>query len=203
MAKTPKVNGNVNVSETSKSDDKKRQTSKSLYVNAAGETTRSPDAESVIVRFVFDGIPEPVDLKLSDLNEEIRHLGLCQGINIKLQRSYNTAKGNAAQMRQECEDTAQNLLDGVWTGEREGGLRIADLIEAIASTLRDAGDTNVDDARLASIREKLHDEAARDKAKGSPKVKAHLARIALEKATARANEAAGVDTSGDTTAQDF
>lgn len=171
-------------------DEKKRSASKSLYVDNAGETTRSPTVDTEIVRFVFDGFEStPVDLTLADLSDEMRHMAICQGVNIKLQRSYNTAKGNAAQMRDECEATRDNLLNGVWTSEREGGLRIGDLADAIRATLTDEGET-VDETRFARIKETLKDETKRDKAKASPKVQAHLTRIQAEKATARANEAA-------------
>lgn len=194
MAKNSvKTNGDANVSTpstVSTADDKKRQSSKSLYVNASGETSRSPTPDTAIVRFLFEGIPEPVDLTLADLPDDITHLAICQGVNIKLQRSYNTAKGNVSQMRDECEATRDNLLGGIWTSEREGGLRIGDLADAIASVLKDEGQS-VDEARMASIREKLVDEKQRDKAKASTKVQAHLTRILAEKATARAAAAAG------------
>lgn len=193
-----KIDSPVNETETVESE-KKRSASKSLYVNANGETTRSPTAETETIRFVFDGFEsDPVDLPLINLSAEMSHLAICQGVNIKLQRSYNTAKGNAAQMKEECEATRDNLLNDIWTSEREGGLRVGDLGEAIRLTLIDEGET-VDDARMAKIKETLKDEAKRDKAKASPKVKAHLATIAAAKAAARAktaNENAGSAASG-------
>lgn len=173
-------------------DEKKRSASKSLYLTSeSAEPTRSPTPDTAIVRFVFDGYESnPVDLVLADLSPEMTHMAVCQGVNIKLQRSYNTAKGNAAQMLEECEATRDNLLNGIWTSEREGGLRIGDLADAIKATLTDEGET-VDDARFARIKETLKDESKREAAKKSTKVQAHLTRIAAEKATARAKAAAG------------
>lgn len=188
MAREPK---NVSAPATPATADeaKKRNASKSLYLNAAGETTRSPSADTTIIRFVFDGFDnDPVDLDVTKTSPAMQHMAICQGFNIKLQRSYNTAKGNAAQMKEECEATRDNLLNDVWTSEREGGLRIGDLAEAIKATLLDEGDS-VDDTRFAKIKETLKDEAKRDKAKASPKVQAHLTRIVAEKAATRAKEA--------------
>lgn len=192
MAKdSVKKNGNVNVPvATNGGEDKKRQASKSLYINSEGEKTRSPTANTVGMEFQFTGVPDSLVCMFDDLPEEIRNVYcVAQGANIKVQRSFNTAKGNAAQMREEAADTWQNLVDGIWTSDREGGLRIGDLADAIAATIVDEGGT-VDEVRLASIKEKLKDETSRDKAKDSPKVKAHLTRIAAEKAAKRASEAA-------------
>jgi len=194
MAKNTQTVGNMSATAiaataTPAADDKKRNASKSLYVDSKGETTRSPTAETEIVRFVFDGFENsPVDLVIADISAAISHLAVCQGLNIKLQRSYNTAKGNAAQMRDECEATRDNLLNDVWTSEREGGLRIGDLADAIKATLTDEGES-VDDERFARIKETLKDESKRDKAKASPKVQAHLTRIMAEKAAERAKVA--------------
>ena len=189
MAKNSQTVATPVANTASASDEKKRNASKSLYVNANGETSRSPTGETEIVRFVFDGFEnDPVDLKISEISDTISHLAICQGLNIKLQRSYNTAKGNAAQMRDECEATRDNLLNDVWTSEREGGLRIGDLADAIKATLTDEGES-VDDERFARIKETLKDESKRDKAKASPKVQAHLTRIVAEKAAKRAAEA--------------
>lgn len=202
MAKTPKTNGNSNVSAPA-TTGKKRQSSKSTYFNAANEESRSPKEDSIGVRFYFEGYDtEPVDLTMADLADDMRRFCELQGANIKLQRSYNTAE-NPTEMKETCEATRDNLLGGIWTGEREaGGLRIADLIEALVATLADEGQT-VDDARRESIRTKLHDETARDMAKASPKVQKHLTRIQAEKAAAKAASAASADTSKDDVTANF
>lgn len=193
MAKNTQTVGNMSntavAATVAAADEKKRNASKSLYVDGKGETSRSPTADTEIVRFVFDGFENsPVDLVINEISDAIAHLAICQGLNIKLQRSYNTAKGNAAQMRDECEATRDNLLNDVWTSEREGGLRIGDLADAIKATLTDEGES-VDDERFARIKETLKDESKRDKAKASPKVQAHLTRIMAEKAAERAKVA--------------
>lgn len=167
--------------------EKARAKSKSEYLNDNGESNRSPQADTTVLRFTFEGVTEPVDLRIDDLSQEIQHFAICQGANIKLQRSYNTAAGNTAQMAEECAATRDNLLAGIWTSEREGGLRIGDLATAVVAVLAEEGKTvSLDDvkAKLAA------DEATREKAKKNPKVAAKVAAIVAAKALERANAAA-------------
>lgn len=172
------------------SNETKRAASKSEYINDEGVATRSPQADSTALRFSFDGIGETVTVALADIGDSIKHMAILQGLNIKLQRSYNTAKGNVQQMFDECSATAENLIAGVWTSEREGGgLRIGDLAEAVQAVLADEGKT-VD---LETIKAKLAaDEATREKSKKNVKVAAHLSAIVARKAAERAAAAGQV-----------
>lgn len=182
MAKKNEANGNGAVST-----ETKRAVSKSSYIDNEGTETRSPDENTTTLRFTFEG-GESRDFSLDDINESIKHMAICQGLNIKLQRSYNTAKGNVAQMIEDLESTIDNLRNGVWTSEREGGLRIGDLAEAVVQVLASEGKT----VELETVKAKLAaDEATRTKSKANPKVAAALAVIVANKAAARA-QALGV-----------
>lgn len=175
----PKSNG----STAAVTPEKKRAVSKSEYLNDNGESNRSPQPDTTVLRFTFEGVSDPVDLRIDDLNADIQHFAICQGANIKLQRSYNTAAGNTAQMAEECAATRDNLIAGIWTSEREGGLRIGDLATAVVAVLAEEGKTvSLDDvkAKLAA------DEGTRDKAKKNPKVAAKVAAIVAQKAAERA-----------------
>jgi len=178
MAKKNETNGSAAATET------KRAVSKSSYLSNDGTESRSPDENTVTLRFTFDGVAEPLDFNLEDINDNIRHMAICQGLNIKLQRSYNTAKGNVSQMIEDCESTMDNLRNGVWTSEREGGLRIGDLAEAVVSVLASEGKT----VELETVKAKLAaDEETRAKAKANPKVAAAVSAIVARKAVERAN----------------
>lgn len=207
MAKgTTKITNGNGETSPAVADEKKRQASKSVYLNkpnedgSANEPSRSPTANTIGMRFSFLGISEPLDCMFDDLPDDIRNIFcVAQGANIKVQRSFNTAKGNPSQMREEASDAWDNLVSGAWTSEREGGLRIGDLADAIKSTLESDGET-VSDERFARIKETLKDEGKRDKAKNNPQVKAALATIVANKAAARAaeaNEALATATVGD------
>jgi len=189
MAKKNETNGNG-----ATATDAKRAVSKSSYISNDDTVTKSPDENTVALRFTFDGVDSPYDFRLDEINESITHMAICQGLNIKLQRSYNTAKGNVSQMIEDLESTMDNLRNGVWTSEREGGLRIGDLAEAVQSVLASEG-KNVD---VETIKAKLAaDEATRAKSKANPKVAAALAAIVAQKAAARA-QALGVTAQGHT-----
>lgn len=182
MAKKNETNG-----AASTSTEAKRAVSRSSYIDAEGTETRSPDENTVALRFSFEG-GESRDFSLDDINESIKHMAVCQGLNIKLQRAYNTAKGNVAQMIEDLESTIDNLRNGVWTSEREGGLRIGDLAEAVVQVLASEGKT----VELETVKAKLAaDEGTRAKSKANPKVAAALAVIVANKAAARA-QALGV-----------
>lgn len=169
------------------STEAKRAVSKSSYIDNEGNETRSPDENTTTLRFTFDG-GESRDFSLDEINESIKHMAICQGLNIKLQRSYNTAKGNVSQMIEDLDSTIDNLRNGVWTSEREGGLRIGDLAEAVVQVLASEGKT----VELETVKAKLAaDEATRTKSKANPKVAAALAVIVANKAAARA-QALGV-----------
>lgn len=209
MAKqTVKTNGNAPSAPTEASA-KKRQSSKSFYVNADGTQTRSPTKDTVTVGFLFEGFDnDPVLTQLADLSDAIKTIGLAQGINIKEQRSYNTAE-TPADMKEACEATRDNLLNGVWIGEREkGGLRISDLVEAIVRQMVNVEGETVDDARRAGIKAKLSDsseagEKLREKYRNNVDVKKQLVTIEAEKLAAKTAAINAVASTGETVGADF
>lgn len=192
---------NGNAATATATTEKKRAVSKSEYLNDAGESSRSPQADTTILRFVFEGVSDPVDLRIDELSSEIQHFAICQGANIKLQRSYNTAAGNTSQMAEECAATRDNLIAGIWTSEREGGLRIGDLAEAVVAVLAEEGKT----VTLEDVKAKLAaDEATREKSKKNPKVAAKVAAIVARKAAERAaNLATASDAHTESSGLDF
>lgn len=209
MAKNSvKTNGNdTTVSPVANGDSKTEKSgSKSYYFNAANERTRSPKAESVGLGFEFTG-QDNVELRLDAINNEILHLASLQGLNIKLQRSYNTAGKDMAVAHDECEAARDNLAEGNWLGDREkGGLRISDLVEAIVRQMTVEGQDG--ESKRATIKAKLADkteagEKLRTKYRDNKDIKTQLAVIEGEKLAAKTAAIAALPSTGETIGDDF
>lgn len=166
------------------------------YVTKNGESHKQvvPDAVGLVVTF-GNGYSDSV--ALSDLSKDILRCASLQGLAIKLQRSFASAKGDVESAVESFLSVKENLLAGVWATKREGsGPRLSILAEAIEAALIAKGQT-VDDARRASIVEKLSDEAKREEAMENPAVKAQYevirARRAQERAAAAMKNAEGTE----------
>jgi len=179
-------------------EEGKSKISSFAYVNNAGDVSKQvkPDSIGLTVSFA-NGTKDRINI--DELSSEILACATLQGLAIKLQRSFASAKGDVEKAVEAFETVKDNLLNGIWAEKGEGsGPRVSILAEAVEAVLTEAGQT-VDADRRASIIEKLKDEATREKTKKDPKVNAHYERIkaarAAEKA-AKAQEAAGAaDTS--------
>jgi hypothetical protein len=89
------------------------------------------------------------------------------------------------------DDMMDNLRNGVWVSESEGGGKgsnVTILHEAIVSVFAEAG-TELSDEQKAGIMTKLADEEYRTAAKDRPDVAYQVKRITAERAAARAKEA--------------
>jgi hypothetical protein len=174
--------------ETAPESAKTPKVSDIQYV--AGDTvsnTVNPDA--TVVRVTFgNGATE--DVSLGDLSSEILHCATLQGLAIKLQRSFASAKGDPSEAHESFMTVKENLLSGLWNTKREGsGPRLSILVEAIVAALEEDGET-VDEARQAAIGEKLKDDTKREGAMKNPAVKKHYERIKAARAAERAAKAA-------------
>lgn len=129
-----------------------------------------------VVTFAF-GNGTTLEFDTRKCNEEIRFMLLCHGASQKIGDAAAGAKGDYNAGISSCKDVISTLLSGQWSGEREGGPRLADLAEAIARIKNVA----LEKARAAV--EKASDDD-RKKWRSNTQVKAVMAQITAEKAQA-------------------
>jgi hypothetical protein len=132
-------------------------------------------------------------LEVGKLSEEIQTNLMLHGALQKVGDSYAGVEGDVAKGIANAKDVIQGLLAGQWKGEREGGLRIGVLAEAIAKLKN----SDVETVRAALT---LKEGATEDEKKAHtkklaelrshPQIKKAVAEIQLAKANAEA-EAAG------------
>jgi hypothetical protein len=137
--------------------------------------------ESVIECAVWHGLSQ----KLGDANAEVAKTAKAEGV------TEDPETGLADLTNETLSDMWDNLLQGVWVTESEGGSRGASvtiLSEAIFAVLADAGHEVTDEVK-AGVMQKLQDEDYRKASKARADVDYHMKRITAERAAARAKDA--------------
>ena len=161
---------------------------KKTYFDKDGEGTRSATADSVELQFNFaNGNAHTV--KLDDHPDTIKTCLGWFGISEKYGNAYAGAKGDADTAEEAFLSMQEQLQGGTWVEKAEVGPRPSLIADAIIAALNAAGQT-VDDARAASIREKVKDKATRDGALKDPVIKAQYEAIKAARAAERAKAAA-------------
>lgn len=127
---------------------------------------------------------------LADIPAAIQARLVLHGLSQKVGDSYAGVKGIVDDAIENAESIVEMLKNGEWTERAEGvGPRPSMVADAIAEALRKNGET-VDDARMASIREKVKDKATREGALKNPLIKAVYEQMRLVKAQERVEAAA-------------
>lgn len=156
------------------------------YVKADGTVVNFATADAVAVRTEFAN-KVTRDLAVSDVNADIQHCAVLQGLAIRTQRSYQAIK-DIDSVIEAYDETVADLKNGVWIEGRAGAPKVTMLSQAIVLSLEGAGQT-VDETRRLSIIEKLKDAEYREKAEANEQVKVHLAALRLDAAKKRQAEA--------------
>lgn len=184
MAKSPNGNGNAVVQEeTAKTRQAKASAVYVSTVDGKEEISNFPIATAHTVRFVFADENETTrDIVLAEYNADIHNCAAQMGLATRIQRSYQNEKDIPACIEQ-TDKTLDFLKNGVWQEMTTRGPRLTLLAQAIERTLTAGGQT-VDEARRASIIEKLKDATYYEKASANPHVQAALADIKYEKLVA-------------------
>jgi hypothetical protein len=161
-----------------------------VYINAAGEESRSANKDVVILRFNFeDGVS--VDFDIRATSDDIKLCAMAHGFNQKLRDSFAGKKGEEA--RKELETVSANLLGGFWTKPSKSGdgssTNMTILVEAIVRGLQEEGQ-EVGADRVAGIKSKLAAMEDTKELMKKPAIAKHYKAIVAERAVAKANEAA-------------
>lgn len=186
---TTSTNGNA-ASASTESAKKQMKAFVNYVVPASGDMPEKahnyPQADATIVRTEFsNGVKRDIDV--TKLKADVLACATLQGIATRTQRGYQALKEIDAVI-EAYDDTANDLLNGVWIESRSGEPKVTMLSQAIVLSLEASGQT-VDEARRLSIIEKLKNADNREKAMANEHVKMHLANLKLEAAKARAAEA--------------
>lgn len=185
------------------SETKRNKVSAFTYANNAGEESKQVKEDSVSLRVAFTN-GEKRELSIDKLSTVILAQATLQGLSIKLQRSFAGDGGDVEKAVESFDTVLENLTNGIWATKAEGkGPRLSIIAEAVEAVLVEAGQ-EVDEARRASIIEKLKDEATREKTQKDPKVRAHYERIKAARAAERAAKAGQAAASAESSvASDF
>lgn len=140
------------------------------------------DAETGSYAFKFTN-GKSIEGNLSDFSADTQKQLGGHGLMQKGGDSYAGVAGNVDEAYANCQDVIDQLKAGIWTGEREGGPRLADLAAAIARIKSVTVEVAL--AAVTSASDEL-----RKQWRTNPKVKSVMATIAAEKAAA-VLEAAG------------
>jgi len=167
--------------------DKKVSICKKVYIGPDGEESRSAKANAVELQFHFTN-GNIHSVKLADHPADIVTCLGYFGISEKYGNSYAKSDGSADVAEEKFLAMQEQLTGGVWVTESEAGDRPSMVCDAICAALETNGE-KVDDARRASIREKIKDKDVLAGAKKDASVAAELERIKAERAVARAKEA--------------
>lgn len=200
MAKTPQTAGNGGtVPQTEPvpaAAATKQQKAFVVYVTpgASGEdgtvspetVSNFPNAEASVIRTEFaNGVKR--DFNVSAVVPSVSHCAELQGYVTRTQRAYQALK-NIDDVIEAYDETIADILAGVWIESRAGAPKVTMLSKAIIMTIEAAGGT-VDDARRASIIEKLKATDYREKAEANEHVMSNLQQLKLDAQKLRATEA--------------
>lgn len=179
------------------------------YEGIKFKAAKSPDPTATIIRTEFVG-GSTYHLDAAKMPDAMRHNAMLQGFSIKLQRSFAEAKGNVTEAEEQFLTVRENIENGIWNTEREGGgPRISLLVDAVMRTLveakRVAAEGDEHDARRETVKAKLLTEEGRKVAMADVKVQSHFEAIKYEKAQERmkAAKAAAKDTKVSDALADF
>lgn len=139
--------------------------------------------ETGVVKFAFgDGTTLEFDTKRCD--DQTKLDLLCHGASQKIGDSFAGAKGNFAEGKTNAQAVIDQLYEGKWNADREGGVpRLAELAEAIARIKGVAVE-----AAMKAVEAGTDEQ--RKAWRSNAKVKAVIAQVRAE-AAAKALEAAG------------
>ncbi len=141
-----------------------------------------PDEMGEVVQFKFAN-GTTLEIDCSELNESMRQHLMLHGASQKIGDSFAGVKGNFQEGIANAQAVIDQLRNGEWTGDREGGgPRLAELAEAIARIKS----VDVEKARGAVERATKEE---RDGWRSNAKVKATVAAIRAEKAAAALEKA--------------
>lgn len=105
---------------------------------------------------------------------------------------YDAQRGYANAIRALLEDQMEDLRNGIWVSEAEGGAgggNVTILLEAVKAAFAKGG-TELSDEQIAAFKTALADKEQAKAVKSNPAIAAEIARINKERADARAKEAA-------------
>lgn len=161
---------------------------KKVYVNEAGEETRSATVESIGLQFRFANGNTHV-VQTSDHPGDIMRCLEWFGISEKYGNAYAGSKGDADAAEELFLSMQEQLQSGTWVEKAEAGPRPSLIADAIIAALNSAGQ-EVDEKRAASVREKVKDKSTREGALKDPVIKAEYEAIKAKRAAERAKAAA-------------
>lgn len=153
--------------------------------------SRTPlDVEAVVFKFAESGQVLEMDLNklpgFKELPAGVTRAAVAFGVNTSVGNTFGAIKGDPAEAQVAAEDRWATLCDGDWAAEREGGMRIGDLVEAVKRAKAKAGHP-FDEAAFRTAVES--GAKSRDQIAGIPAVKAELEALRLEKIQAKVKAA--------------
>ena len=158
------------------------------YVMADGTRSRSADPEAVALEFAFaNGSTEIVELGMFPVPIELQLAWF--GRSEKFGNFYAGAKGDPEKAHEMFLTGKENLANGEWS-ERGGGEgeRPSMVVDAVVAALEAAGEI-VDEARKATIHEKVKTKEGRKAALANPAINAEYERVRAAKAKAKLDTA--------------
>lgn len=163
------------------------------FVSRSGEVTSRAtlDVQKVVFEFTDAG-GEPLIMNLDDLAgfsglpDGVVRAAAAFGVNTSVGNTFGAIKDNPVEARLAAEDRWGTLTDGEWASEREGGMRIGDLIEAVKRAKTKAGHAFDESSFRMALESGRKD---RNEVAKIPAVAAELEAIRLEKIQAKLKEA--------------
>jgi len=172
--------------------------SNKFYLDAEGNRSNSPTADSVIVGFEFYtgerdeddknivGSTQTIDTR--ELQDGSRVQAMCHGIGQKVGDEWS---GKGDQAEEICLTMFERLTAGEWNMPKGAGAgpRPSMVLDAVIAVLVANGVDDSEDLRK-EVGEKLGEEGARKAALGDPAINAEFLKLKALSAAARANKAA-------------
>lgn len=163
-----------------------------LFKDRKGElSSRTPlDVMAVVFKFPESGSTLEMNLDelpgFKELPDGVTRAAVAFGVNTSVGNTFGAIKGDPIAAEAAAEDRWGTLKDGDWAAEREGGMRIGDLVEAVKRAKTKAGHPFDE----AGFRKSLESgEKDRNVVANIPAVKAELEALRLEKIQARVKAA--------------
>ncbi len=159
-----------------------------VYVNKDGSESRhaSPGVDHLELRFTSGNL---VIIDLTKIGKGCAKAAAWHGVAQKVGDSYNKAT-TADEAQESAETMLERLVGDEWVKPGEGaGPRTGVLVQAIVNALLKSGQ-EVNDERVAGIREKVSTKEGREGAMANPEILAQYKQLQAETAAQRAQEAA-------------
>lgn len=176
------------MSDTTPAKPKRKIFCKKVYVNKDGGATRhaSPDVDRLEFRFENGNV---VTIKLTEIGKGCAKAAAWHGVAQKIGDSYNKAE-TADEAQESTETMLERLVADEWVKAGEGaGPKTGVLVQAIVNALTKSGE-EVDEKRLAGIREKVSTKEGREGAMANAAILAEYKQLQAESAAKRAQKAA-------------